>query len=113
MALLDVQGLHRSFYGIEALRGAELAVREGTITGLIGPNGAGKTTLFNCISGLIPPDRGTIRFDDADITGWRPDRIVSAGLTRTFQIARGFPTLSVYENLMLSGPTQPGECVWP
>jgi branched-chain amino acid transport system ATP-binding protein/neutral amino acid transport system ATP-binding protein len=48
-------------------------------------------------------------FAGTDITGWRPDRIVALGLTRTFQIARGFPTLSVFENLMLYGPHQPGE----
>ncbi|MGE5202870.1 MAG: ABC transporter ATP-binding protein [Acidobacteriota bacterium] len=109
MALLEIRDLYRSFYGVRALEGARLSVAEGTITGLIGPNGAGKTTLFNCISGLIPPDRGTIVFAGTEITGWRPDRIVALGLTRTFQIARGFPTLSVFENLMLYGPHQPGE----
>ena len=112
MALLDVRGLHRSFYGVEALRGVDLEVRAGTITGLIGPNGAGKTTLFNCVSGLVPPNRGAIWFGGREITRWRSDRIVAAGLTRTFQIARGFPTLSVYENLMLSGREQPGEAIW-
>ena len=109
MALLEIRDLYRSFYGVHALEGAHLSVAEGTITGLIGPNGAGKTTLFNCISGLIPPDRGSIVFAGTEITGWRPDRIVALGLTRTFQIARGFPTLSVFENLMLYGPHQPGE----
>ena len=53
--LLVCDGVYRSFYGVHALEGANLAVRQGTITGLIGPNGAGKTTLFNCISGMIPP----------------------------------------------------------
>jgi len=109
MALLKIEDLYRGFYGVHALEGARLSVEEGTITGLIGPNGAGKTTLFNCISGLIPPDRGSIVFDGTDITGWRPDRIVARGLVRTFQIARGFPSLSVLENLMLYGPDQPGE----
>ncbi|HTS91626.1 MAG TPA: ABC transporter ATP-binding protein [Stellaceae bacterium] len=109
MALLEIRDLRRSFYGIRALEGAELSVAEGTITGLIGPNGAGKTTLFNCVSGLVPPDRGSIRFAGTEIAGWRPERIVALGLARTFQIARGFPTLSVLENLMLYGPRQPGE----
>ena len=53
----EVRGLHRSFYGIRALDGVDLVVEPGTITGLIGPNGAGKTTLFNCVSGIIPPER--------------------------------------------------------
>ena len=72
MRLLEVRGLHRSFYGIRALDGVDLVVEPGTITGLIGPNGAGKTTLFNCVSGLIPPERGHVVFDGRDITGWRP-----------------------------------------
>ncbi|HUK62761.1 MAG TPA: ATP-binding cassette domain-containing protein, partial [Dongiaceae bacterium] len=107
--LLEVRGLHRSFYGIRALDGVDLAVARGTITGLIGPNGAGKTTLFNCVSGLIPPERGSVVFDGRDVTGWRPDHVTQAGLVRTFQIARGFPRLSVLENLMLYGAQQPGE----
>jgi len=99
--LLEVHGLVRSYYGIHALRGVDLTVDAGSITGLIGPNGAGKTTLFNCVSGLVPPDSGTVLFERQDITGWRPDRITGAGLVRTFQIARGFPRLSVLENLLL------------
>ena len=109
MPLLEVRGLTRSYYGVHALRGVELSVEAGRITGLIGPNGAGKTTLFNCISGLVPPDAGSVRFDDRAITGWRPDRITGAGLVRTFQIARGFPRLSVLENLALYGARQSGE----
>lgn len=111
MSLLVVRGLNRSFFGVHALRGVDLAVDAHRITGLIGPNGAGKTTLFNCISGVVPPDSGKVLFDGRDITGWRPDRIASFGLSRTFQIARGFPRLSVYENLLLFGDDQPGECV--
>jgi ABC-type branched-subunit amino acid transport system ATPase component len=68
--LLDVRGLHRSFYGIRALDGVDLAVEPRTITGLIGPNGAGKTTLFNCVSGVIPPEGGRVVFDGGDVTGW-------------------------------------------
>jgi branched-chain amino acid transport system ATP-binding protein len=108
-ALLEVHGLKRSFYGVQALSGVELRVEEHRITGLIGPNGAGKTTLFNCISGVVPTDAGTVRFGGRDITGWRPDRVASVGLVRTFQIARGFPRLSVFENLLLYGDHQPGE----
>jgi len=113
MALLEITGLRRSFYGIAALDGVDLEVTAGSITGLIGPNGAGKTTLFNCISGLVPPQSGRVRFDGADITGWRPDRITRRGLVRTFQIARGFPRLSVMENLLLYGGAQPGERLLP
>ncbi len=113
MALLEIADLHRSFYGVAALTGVSFQVQPGSITGLIGPNGAGKTTLFNCVSGLVPPHRGQVRFDGADITGWRPDRITRRGLVRTFQIARGFPRLSVMENLLLYGAEQPGERLLP
>src|SRR5262249_50711721 len=107
MVLLDVRALTRSFYGVAALRGGGLAVEAGRITGLIGPNGAGKTTLFNCVSGLVPPDSGRILFGGADITGKRPDVIAQRGLVRTFQIARGFPRLTVLEHLLLHGQAQP------
>jgi ABC-type branched-subunit amino acid transport system ATPase component len=109
MALLEVRGLARAYYGIRAIAGLDLDVAAGTITGLIGPNGAGKTTAFNVISGLVPPDRGMVRFGRQDITGLRPEAITRAGLVHTFQIARGFPRLSVIENLMLYGTRQPGE----
>jgi branched-chain amino acid transport system ATP-binding protein/neutral amino acid transport system ATP-binding protein len=108
-ALLDVRAVTRSFYGVAALRGVTLAVEAGRITGLIGPNGAGKTTLFNCVSGLVPPDAGRIVFDNTDITGARPDVITQRGLVRTFQIARGFPRLTVLEHLLLHGPAQARE----
>jgi len=111
MALLEVRALTRSFYGVHALKGVDLDVEASTITGLIGPNGAGKTTLFNCVSGLIPPESGRV-FDGHEITGRTPHRITQRGLVRTFQIARGFPRLSVIENLMLYGARQPGETLW-
>ena len=109
MALLDITGVERNFYGVQALRGVDLAVEAGRITGLIGPNGAGKTTLFNCVTGLLPPDRGRIVFDGQEIAGLRPDQITGKGLVRTFQIARGLPRLSVLDNLLLYGAHQPGE----
>jgi branched-chain amino acid transport system ATP-binding protein/neutral amino acid transport system ATP-binding protein len=107
-----VRNLTRSFYGVRALEGVHLRVPAQRITGLIGPNGAGKTTLFNCISGIVPPSSGSVVFDGRDITRWRADRIANAGLVRTFQIARGFPRLTVYENLLLYGNDQPGERVY-
>ncbi len=112
MALLSIENVTRSFYGVNALNGVTFSVDGTGITGLIGPNGAGKTTLFNCISGTIPPDGGDIVFDGRSIAGLRPDQVTQAGLVRTFQIARGLPRLTVYDNLMLYGARQPGERVW-
>ncbi|RMH52955.1 MAG: ABC transporter ATP-binding protein [Alphaproteobacteria bacterium] len=108
-AILSIEGLKRSFWGVEALRGASFSVRRGTITGLIGPNGAGKTTVFNCVSGVVPPEAGRILFDGHDITRRRPEEISALGLARTFQIARGFAGLTVRETLLLHGDAQPGE----
>ena len=99
---------HAQLLWRRSARGADLAVEPRRITGLIGPNGAGKTTLFNCISGLVPADAGRVVFDGHDITRWRPDRISGAGLVRTFQIARGFPRLTVLENLLLYGAAPAG-----
>jgi ABC-type branched-subunit amino acid transport system ATPase component len=110
--LLDIKTLRRAFYGLEVLRGVDMSVRSGGITGLIGPNGAGKTTLFNVVSGLVPPDAGSIRFDEREIAGKAPDVVSRAGLVRTFQVARGFPKLSVFQHLMLYGRDQPGESLW-
>lgn len=97
---------------MKALDGATLSVEGGRLTGLIGPNGAGKTTLFNVVSGLLRADAGRIAFDGLDITGWKPERITGRGLVRTFQIARGFPNLTVFDHLMIYGPRQPGESLW-
>ena len=95
--------------GVTALDGVDLSVEQGRITGLIGPNGAGKTTLFNAVTGVLRPNAGSVHFDGTDVTGWRPDRLADAGLSRTFQIARGLAQLTVMENLMLYGKHQPGE----
>jgi ABC-type branched-subunit amino acid transport system ATPase component len=112
MPLLELANLRRAFYGLDVLRGVELSVEEGTITGLIGPNGAGKTTLFNVVSGLIPPNGGSIRFAGREIGGLAADAVSRAGLVRTFQVARGFPRLSVFQHLMIYGREQPGESLW-
>jgi branched-chain amino acid transport system ATP-binding protein len=69
------------------------------VLGLIGPNGAGKTTAFNLISGFLVPDSGEIEFRGRSLVGLRPHRICHLGLTRTFQIVRPFPHLSVLENV--------------
>ena len=115
--MLEVEGLSRRFGGLVALDGASFAVAPGRITGLIGPNGAGKTTLIHCVSGMLPPSGGRARFDGADITGLPAHALVARGLTRTFQLARGFERMTVFEHLLLHGQGQPGEslgrALWP
>lgn len=101
MSLLEINGLHKSFGGILALRGVDLAVDAGQIVALIGPNGAGKTTLFNVISGVYRADAGTIVFDGKRIDRVPPHEVTRRGICRTFQIASIFREMSVAENVML------------
>ena len=110
---LSVERLKLDFYGVHVLRGVDFAVRQGSFTGLIGPNGAGKSTLFNAVSGLYRPKGGTVRVGAAETTGFSPEKLVAAGLVRSFQLARGFPKLSVFQHLMLYGAKQPGESLLP
>jgi ABC-type branched-subunit amino acid transport system ATPase component len=110
--LLQLKDVRRSFYGLEVLRGVDLSVARGGITGLIGPNGAGKTTLFNVVSGLVPAEGGHVLFEGEPIDRLAADQISRRGLVRTFQVARGFPRLSVFQHLMLYGRDQPGESLW-
>jgi ABC-type branched-subunit amino acid transport system ATPase component len=107
--LLEVNDLRLAFGGLSALDGVSFVVAPGRITALIGPNGAGKTTLFNAVSGILRPQAGSIRLRGQEILGLRPEAITARGMVRSFQIARGFPRLSVFEHLMLYGRDQPGE----
>src|SRR4051812_5264788 len=100
-AMLEVDAIGKRFGGLTVLSSISFAVGAGSIVGLIGPNGAGKTTLFNILTGFIRPDRGRVRLDGADITGVAPQRLVTRGIARTFQIVRPFARLSVLENVMV------------
>ena len=71
------------------------------IASLIGPNGAGKTTLFNTLTGLYRPDGGEIRFQERSLIGMKPDRITSAGISRTFQNIRLFSHMTVLDNVLV------------
>lgn len=102
MALLEIEHLTKEFDGVTALQDVSLEVRDGEILGVIGPNGAGKTTLFNCITGMLLPERGIIRFRGEAIQGHRPFEIARRGIARTFQIVRPFPTLSLTDNVLVA-----------
>lgn len=96
---LAARGIDVSFGGLNALSNVDVSVERETILGLIGPNGAGKTTLVNTLTGFQSPTAGSVRLGGHDITGWPPHRIAKAGLLRTFQGVRLFPTLSAEENV--------------
>jgi branched-chain amino acid transport system ATP-binding protein len=99
--ILEVQGLTKSFGGLVAVSGVDLAVAEGEIVGLIGPNGAGKTTLFNLITGLLEPSAGSVRFLGQPVAGRRPHAIAEMGMARTFQNIRLFGSMSARENVVI------------
>ena len=99
--LLEIEGLTKRFGGVAAADNTALAVATGELVSVIGPNGSGKTTLFNLITGLTPPDSGTIRLEGQLISGLPSHEIVQRGVARTFQNIRLFNNLSVLENLLV------------
>jgi branched-chain amino acid transport system ATP-binding protein len=101
MALLELRGVSKRFGGLQALMGVSMEVEEGMIASLIGPNGAGKTTLFNTLTGIYRPDKGEMRFLDRSIVGLKPDKITSAGISRTFQNIRLFAHMTVLDNVLV------------
>ncbi len=108
MALLDVEGVSRSFGGLVALQDCSVSVEEGEVAGLIGPNGSGKTTLFNVITGYVRPDSGTVTLRGRDVTRAAPAKVFGMGLGRTFQLTRIFARLSVLENMLVATQRQEG-----
>jgi len=107
--LLEVHELTHAFGGVPAVDGASFGVDAGSITGLIGPNGAGKSTLFNCVSGFLRAQSGSVRLDGGPIDRLSPHRIARAGLVRTFQTPRVLTRMTVSENVLLAAPRHPGE----
>lgn len=99
MSLLETTALTRRFGGLTAVDDVTISVAEGRIVGLIGPNGAGKSTLFAVIAGAIRPTGGRLHFAGRDVTGWRAHEAAGAGVARTFQIMRGFRSMTVLENV--------------
>jgi branched-chain amino acid transport system ATP-binding protein len=98
--VLAVRDVEKRFGGVVALDGATLDVLDGEIVTLVGPNGAGKSTLFNCIMGVHPVTSGSVRLRGEELTEKHTSQIVQSGLSRTFQLARTFPQLTVRENMI-------------
>jgi len=97
-ALLEVNGLSKSFGGLRAVQNLSFAVNAREILGLIGPNGAGKSTVFNLINGVAAPNGGRVRFHGADVTAQAPYRVARAGIARTHQIVQPLAELTVLDN---------------
>jgi branched-chain amino acid transport system ATP-binding protein len=102
MSVLVVEGLSKSFGGVQAVSDVSFAVAAGELLALIGPNGAGKSTCFNMAGGQLRPDRGTVRFEGGDVTGRKPREIWRLGVGRTFQITATFASMTVAENVQMA-----------
>jgi branched-chain amino acid transport system ATP-binding protein len=100
-ALLNAQGLSKSFDSLRVINDLSFRVERGEALGIIGPNGAGKTTLFNLVDGSLRADQGRVIFDGHDVTREPPHRRSRRGLARTFQIPCPFAQMSVYENVLV------------
>jgi len=111
MALLNLRNIETYYGPIMAIRGVSLEVNEGSIVTILGANGAGKTTVLKTISGAMDPQKGSVTFDDADITGWDPDKVARLGIGHVPEGREVFPFLSVEENLSMGAFTRTGSVV--
>lgn len=110
VALRDVS---KRFGGVAAVAGVTFELAAGSITGLIGPNGAGKTTLLNLITGFFPPTGGRIAVAGRDVTGWRPHRVASVGVARTYQNILLLDSETVTTNVQLGCHLAAQRWPWP
>jgi branched-chain amino acid transport system ATP-binding protein len=97
--LLEVNGVHAAYEGVEALHGVGLSVDRGTVTAVLGANGAGKSTLLAVIAGLLAPTAGDVRFDGERVTGKSAASLARKGLCMVPEGRGVFPNLTVRENL--------------
>jgi branched-chain amino acid transport system ATP-binding protein len=101
MVRLELEGVSRHFFGVQAVKDLSMVVPRGRVTGLIGPNGAGKTTVVNLITGLLKLSAGRIALDDRDIGELQPEQVARLGVSRTFQNIRLLKEASVVDNIVV------------
>jgi branched-chain amino acid transport system ATP-binding protein len=106
--LLKVTGLGKSFGGVKAVDGIHFELKAGELLALIGPNGAGKSTTFNMVNGQLKADAGSIQLNGQELVGRKPRDIWRRGVSRTFQIAETFASLTVVENVQMALLSQDG-----
>ena len=104
--VLKLSNIESAYGPIKAIRGVSLQVREGEIVTVLGSNGAGKSTILKTISGIIDPRKGTVWFEDRDITSQDPARIVTQGLVHVPEGREVFPLLSIRHNLLMGAYTR-------
>jgi len=101
-AVLAVEGISKSFGGVQAVRDVSFAVAPGEMLAMIGPNGAGKSTTFNMAGGQLRPDRGRVLLGGRDITGIAPRVVWRLGVGRTFRVTATFASMTVAENVQMA-----------
>ncbi|NLU25080.1 MAG: ABC transporter ATP-binding protein [Clostridiales bacterium] len=99
--MLKIKDLHVSYGGIKALRGIDVEVPDGQIVTLIGANGAGKSTMLRTISGLVKAESGSVTYNDKELIGLAPNKILEQGIALVPEGRRVFPDLTVLENLRI------------
>lgn len=107
-SLLSIRGVSKSFGGVNAVHEVTFTVHPGESVGLVGPNGAGKTTLFNCVTGNLRPDHGTVELRGTSLDGMPSYRRARLGIGRTFQRIEVFPELTVSEHLLVAERARQG-----
>ncbi len=100
--LLNVQHLHKAFGGNQAVNDVSFNLQAGELLALIGPNGAGKSTTFNLVNGQLAPDSGSIMLNGVSLLGRKPHELWRMGVSRTFQMAQTFGSLTVAENVQMA-----------
>ena len=101
-AILQVDQVYKYFGGVKANENISMTVKKGSIVGLIGPNGSGKTTLFNSIVGTHPIDKGSIKFEEKEVSTFPVPAVAKLGLLRTFQQTRIYGKLNCIDNMRIS-----------
>lgn len=99
--VLEVRNISKRFGGLKATNGVSFDLHQNEILSIIGPNGAGKSTLFNLITNFCRIDEGDILYKGQSIVGLMPDQVCRRGITRTFQVAKPFSSLTIFDNILV------------
>ena len=101
--ILTLRSVVAGYGAGDILKGVDLDVSQGTVTCLIGPNGAGKSTVLKCVSGLLRPRAGTVKFRGEELGKLSPRDRLLRGIVHVPQDRSLFPTMSVWDNLLMGG----------
>ena len=111
-AVLELEGLSKSFGALKVIDGLDVRLEDGEALGVVGPNGAGKTTMLHLAAGQLRPDAGQVRLAGRDVTGLPARARCQLGLARTYQVPQPFSGMTVYENVLVGGQWRRGRR-WP